>query len=322
MGRMFVRFSAPAAILFTLTLAACSKSDRSSPVAPSSFEATPAASSSSATGATISGTVLAGVGGLAGMRGASVRPQGATLTVSVVGTSINAPVDASGRFTLSNVPSGDPTLAFTGNGIDARLTITGVRAHDQIRITVTVNGNTADLDENDREMENQEAEVEGGVASTNCAANPRTIVVGTTTSTTVNIQNARIRHDGNTLTCAQIQVNDRVEAHGTKSGATLVATDVNVKTDHKVEEQPGSDDGDGENEDEDEPEVKGTVAGAAAGHACPAFTFAIGTTTVTTTATTRFEDTTCARVVNGITVEAKGTRTGPAAITAMKIEKK
>lgn len=92
-----------------------------------------------------------------------------------------------------------------------------------------MNGNAAELDENEHEMENHEAEVEGRVASANCAASPQTIVVGTMTPTTVNIQNARIRHDGNTLTCAQIQVNDRVEAHGTKNGATLVATDVNVK---------------------------------------------------------------------------------------------
>ena len=68
--------------------------------------------------------------------------------------------------------------------------------------------------------------------------------------------------------------------------------------------------------------MKGSVGGAAAGQACPAFTFTVGTTTVTTTVTTKFEDTTCAGVVNGITVEAQGTRTGPTAITATKVEKK
>lgn len=315
---VFVRFCAPVAMALAMSLVACSKSDVKSPVAPFSSASIPAPGGS-VTGATISGTVLTGASGLTGASAMSVRREGATLTVSIVGTSLNAIADASGHFTLSNVPSGDLTLAFTGNGIDARITITGVHANDQIRITVTVNGNTAELDENEHEKENHEAEVEGRVASTNCAANPQTIVVGTMTPTTVNIQNARIRHDGNTLTCAQIQVNDRVEAHGTKNGATLVATDVNVKTDHRVEDQPGHDDDD--DDDENEAEVKGTVAGAAAGHACP-FTFTVGTTTVVTTEGTTFKDTTCAKVVNGVTVEAKGTRTGPTTITATRVEKK
>lgn len=320
MGRIVVRFSAPIAIGFVMALVACSRSDVNSPIVPSSLVSTPA-SGGSVTGATISGTVLAGVSGRTGVSTASVRPEGATLMVSIVGTSINTTVDASGRFTFQNVPSGDLTLTFTGNGIDARITISGVHANDQIRITVTVNGNAADLDESEHETENHEAEVEGRVTSTSCAANPQTIVVGTMTPMTVNIQNARIRHDGNTLTCAQIQLNDRVEAHGTKDGATLVATDVDVKTDREIEEQPGHNDDD-DDENENEAEVKGTVGGAAAGHGCPAFTFIVGTTTVTTIATTTFKDTTCAKVVNGVTVEVKGTKTGPTAITAMRVEKK
>ena len=250
MGRLVARFSALVAIGFAMVLVACSGSDVNSPVAPSSLLSTPA-SGGSVTGTTISGTVLTGVSGRTGVSAASVRLQGATLTVSIVGTSLSAPVGASGRFTLSNVPSGDLTLAFTGNGIDARITISSVGANDQIRITVIVNGNAADLDENEHEMENHEAEVEGRVASTNCAANPQTIVVGTMTPTTVNVQNARIRHGGNTLTCAQIQVTDRVEAHGTKNGAILVATDVTVKTDRKVEKQPDDDDDDDDDDDGD-----------------------------------------------------------------------
>jgi hypothetical protein len=68
--------------------------------------------------------------------------------------------------------------------------------------------------------------------------------------------------------------------------------------------------------------VKGTVSGAAAGHACPAFTFTVAGVAVTTTASTRFEDTTCAGVVNGISVEVEGTRTAANALTATKVEKK
>lgn len=316
MGRVFVQVCAPLAMVLTMSLAACSKSDLNLPGAPTSAAPNPAPAGSVA-GATISGTVRTSASSLAGTNSVSIRPAGIALMVSIVGTPIKTTVDSSGHFTLSNVPSGDLTLAFTGSGVDARITIAAVHNNDQIRIGVTVNGNAADLDENDHETENNEAEVDGRVASTNCAVNPQTIVVGTMTPTTVNIQNARIRHDGNTLTCAQIQVNDRVEAHGTKNGATLVATDVNVETDHGTQPPPG-----GGDDDDEEAEVKGTVAGAAGGHACPAFTFTVGSMTVTTTAATQFEDTTCAGVINGITVEAEGTRTGPAAITAKKVEKK
>jgi uncharacterized protein DUF5666 len=42
---------------------------------------------------------------------------------------------------------------------------------------------------------------------------------------------------------------------------------------------------------------------------------------VTTTATTKFEDVSCAGVVNGVSVEVKGTRTSATAMTATKVEK-
>jgi hypothetical protein len=240
------------------------------------------------------------------------------MVVSVAGTSISAAIDGSGRFTLQNVPTGNVTLTFTGGG---SVTITGVNVNDQIRITVRVSGGVADLDEDDHDMMNNETEIDGKVASTSCSANPPSIVVGTMTPTTINVQTARIRHGSTTLTCAQIQANDRVEVHGTRSGSTVVATDINVETEHGVEPEPGDDHGnDGGNGGE--AEVSGTVGGAAASHACPAFTFSVGSIAVTTTAATRFEDTSCAGVVNGTSVEVKGTRSGASAITASSIEKK
>ncbi len=188
-----------------------------------------------------------------------------------------------------------------------------VNANDQIRITVRVNGGVADLDENDHDMPNNRVEIDGRAVSTSCSANPASIVVGTMTPTSISVQTARIRHGSTTLTCAHIQASDRVEVHGTRSGSTVVATDVNVDTEHGIEPEPGDDHGnDGGNGDAG---VKGTVAGAAANHACPAFTFSVGSITVTTTAATKFEDTSCAGVVNGTSVEVKGTRSGANAIT-------
>jgi hypothetical protein len=229
------------------------------------------------------------------------------MTITVVGTNLSVAVDGAGRFELRGVPPGDVQLQFTAPSIDARVTISGVGDHDQIRITVNVNGSSAELDENEHQMAGNQTELDGRVASTNCAATQ--ITVGTTTPTVVNLTGARIRHDGSTLTCADIQLNDRVEVHGIKNGTTINATDVNVKTDHGVPPV------------QNEAEVKGIVSGAAPGHACP-FTFMVGSTSVTTSAGTKFENTTCAEVVNGITVEVKGTRTSPTAIAASKVEKK
>src|SRR5262249_51294243 len=161
---------------------ACSKSDTTSLTEPSGSASAPISASA---GTTISGTVLTGT---SSARSAASSPQraGVPATVSIVGTSISATIDGSGRFTLMNIPTGDLTLAFSGNGTDARLTVTGVRMNDRIRITVMVNGNAADLDEDERDMDNDEAEVEGRVTATNCGASPQTIIVGTMSPTTVN----------------------------------------------------------------------------------------------------------------------------------------
>jgi len=245
-----------------------------------------------------------------------------------MGTSISTTVDGSGHFTLQNVPQGDVILVFTSNGISATLSVTGINAADQVRVSVIVNGSVAELDEHQHEGADHRTEVEGRVTAIACTANPPTITIGATMPMIVNIQNARIRHGGTTVTCSQIQVNDRAEAHGMTSGTMLIATDVNVETEHP--HQPGDRDDDGEDHDggnrgpgqNQEADVEGTVSGAAAGHACPAFSFSVGSTAVTTSAATKFEDVSCAGVVNGIRVEVKGARTAANAIAATKVERK
>ena len=383
------KFLVMTVLALALSVTACGKGDPQSPLTPSAS----ASSGGSVTGsASISGTVVSGASSASLQRtGPLAVPMGSPLVVSIVGTSMSVTVDSTGHFTLTNVPAGDITLAFAGSGIDARVTISGVGDHDQIRITVNVHGSSAELDENEHETAGNQTELEGRVASKNCAANQMT--VGTTTPTVVNLMGARIRHDGNTLTCADIQLNDRVEVHGIRNGSTLDATDVNVKTDHgvppvhndvelkgtisllkgpcpsvtftvsstkvatnaatrfgeaactalhdgdkvqvkgtrqpdgivlasRVEKENDDDDDEDENEDENEAEIRGIVSGAASGHACPAFTFTVGSTSVTTSARTKFEDTTCAAVINGISVKVEGARTSPTAIAASKVEKK
>jgi CarboxypepD_reg-like domain/Domain of unknown function (DUF5666) len=312
MCKAFVSVCVPLSIVVALAGAACGKG--STPASPSS-SATGAAPqpAAAATGATIAGTVVSSAGAQ------SVRSMGgATINVSIVGTNISATIDASGTFTLQNVPSGDVTLAFSGNGIDARLTISGVSNHEQIRITVNLQGTTADADETERESEDHRAEIEGKISSITLST--RTFVVGRNMTMLVVPPGTPIHHGSTAIDFSKLAAGERIHAHATKSGTTFTATDVEVQNEHTDLPDPGDDHGhDG---DDNEAEAKGTVSGAATGHACPAFTFSIGSTTVTTNASTKFEDVSCAGVVNGISVEVKGTRTSVTAITATTVEKK
>jgi hypothetical protein len=128
-----------------------------------------------------------------------------------------------------------------------------------------------------------------------------TVTVGATTV---------IRHGHRILTITDIHVGDRVQARGIMNGVTLVATEIKV-------EDIGRDDDD-DSDDDDTAEVRGSVSGLTG--ACPVRAFTVGTTRVTTTSTTVFEDLTCATLVNGATVEIEGTRQADGSIVAAKVE--
>jgi hypothetical protein len=314
---------AAAAIVFA---AACGKNGGSgSPVAPSGSQ--PQAAPAALTGATIAGAVISGAGSPRSINARTASVGGGGITVSILGTSISTTVDSAGHFTLQNVPQGDVTLMFAANGVTASVTVTGVMSADQVRITVTLNGSAAQIDEHQHEGADHQTELEGRVTATACGANPPTITIGVAMPMTVDVRTARIRHGGTALTCAQIQVDDRVEAHGSVSGTMLIATDVNVETEHPQQPGDGNDDGEDDHNNrgpghDQEAEVEGTVSGAPAGHACPAFSFSVGAMAVTTSAATKFEGVSCAAMTNGIRVEVKGTRTAANAIAATKVEKK
>ncbi len=305
MRNVFVSVCVPLVIGVALAGAACGKS--SAPASPSPSSNAAPQPAGSATGATIAGAVVSSSGAQ------SVRPMGGTITVSIVGTTISATIDASGTFTLHNVPSGDVTLSFSGNGVNAHLTISGVSDHEQIHITVNLQGTTADADETERETDDNRVEVEGQISTITPAT--RTLVVGRRQTMLVVPPGTPIRHGSTNIDFAQLAVGERIHAHGTKNGTTITATSVEVQNEHTDVPDPG------DGNDDNEAEVKGAVSGAAAGHACPAFTFSVGTTTVTTNASTKFDDITCAGVVNGVSVEVKGTKTSATAITATRIEK-
>jgi hypothetical protein len=84
-------------------------------------------------GATVAGTVSRTSG----------PPLG--LTVSVDGTSLAAAVEASGRFQIDSVPSGNVQLKFRDASVDATAQLANVAQNEFIEIQVQVNGSSATI---------------------------------------------------------------------------------------------------------------------------------------------------------------------------------
>jgi hypothetical protein len=260
-------------------------------------------------GATISGTV---VGQSASSASGRLRTLGGPLTVTVTGTASSVAVDSTGHFTLQNVPAGHVDLHFVGNGIDAHLALNDVVEHSAITITVVVNGSTAELDNDQREDPDNTVEIEGLVSATSASTltvngkmvtvNPATVIV----------------HGDETLAFASIISGDRVHVKGTPTtvgGLTAILAmkiEVQKVVAPPVVTPPTRDD------DENEAEVKGAVAGKTG--TCPAISFTIGSTSVTTSATTEFKGATCTALANGARVEVKGTKQSNGVVVASRVQ--
>ena len=140
------------------------------------------------------------------------------------------------------------------------------------------------------------------------ANNGDTIVVnGTTIAAGLG---AVIRHGNRTLTLADIAVGDHVQARGAMEGLTLVAVEIKVQDTGNDNEGP----------DPNAADIEGSISGLSAVSGCPVVTFMIGTTKITTSATTTFDDVTCAALTNGATVEVEGTKQLDGSILATAVE--
>jgi hypothetical protein len=229
-----------------------------------------------------------------------------TVTVTVVGTGATTTIDGSGSFTLDNVPAGSVQLHFQGRGADAMLTISGIEASDRISIAVTLNGSNARLDRREnsgRGNDNGKGnDVNGRIDAVDAGA--RSVRVGTTTI--VVPTSALIRHGSRTLAFADLRVGDHIQVKGTRNGSTVTATEVKVE-----------DDGDNEDDDRNDNDLRGAVS--ALSGTCPAVSFVVSGVTVTTSASTKFEDGACSGLRNDVRVEVQGTRTGNT-LAASKVE--
>jgi len=217
--------------------------------------------------------------------------------VTVVGTSITAPVNPNGSFVLTDVPPGDIQLRFTGPGTDALLTVTGVTGGDELRITVKVDGSTALLQNVSRKDKLNKVEIEGTVASGTCAS---FVVNGTTIKTDTATQFSK-------GTCANVVTGAIVEVKGsTQTDGTVRATEV------KFEDSDENDDDD-RDEDGNKVELEGLVTAGG----CSSFT--VKSVVVTTNAMTVFKNGRCAEIAVGARVHVRATRLGAATALAMLV---
>ena len=237
-------------------------------------------------GATINGSITgAALSALSLGGGGFTSLTGPGLMVTVVGTSLTAPVNPNGTFVLTNVPPGDIQLRFTGPGTDALLTVTGVTGGDELRITVKVDGNTALLQNVSRKDKQNKVEIEGTVASGTCAS---FVVNGTTIKTDTATQFSK-------GTCANVVTGAIVEVKGsTQTDGTVRATEV------KFEDKDEDDDDDGD-EDKNKVELEGLVTAGG----CSSFT--VKNVVVTTNATTVFKNGRCAEIAVGARVHVRAT---------------
>jgi hypothetical protein len=254
-----------------LSLVACGSDRATTPTAPSSSAPVPASGT-----ATISGTVTNTT---------------AARTVAIVGTNTSSAIDGAGRFELRSVPSGDVQLQFNGIGLDARGTIAGVSAGQQIRIMVTIAGSVATLDDQERVAEDNRVELTGTISTGACGSFTLNGVTVTTSSATV------FEHGA----CADIRPGRRVEVKGTRQGTgPVTATGIEFK------DEP--------NNNNNEVELEGTISAGACG------SFTLNGVTVTTSSATVFEHGACADLRPGRRVEVKGTRQGTGPVAATRIE--
>ena len=216
------KFLATVSVVVLAALAtACGGSSTSgeglTPTAPSS-PSTPAAT----TGASISGVVT----GLATGSGAGAVGARNAVTVTIVGTNITTTVDASGNFTINNVPPGNVTLSFSGTS--ATVTIQNVGQSGKVKVVIVVSGSTATL-ETLQQTENGKTELEGRISS--FGTTPNTFFVGNVLVTAPGAD--AIRHGDTLVPFANLKVGDRVHVTGTPGGTelapTLAATLVNVQ---------------------------------------------------------------------------------------------
>lgn len=216
------------------------------------------------------------------------------------------PVTAAGQFSVAGKTiTTTATTTFTLNGHTALATdvVVGVRVH--VKATTSGTSIVATSVEIQNTQTTLPMEINGLVSG----------LSGTAASFQFDIGSRHITGDTTTKfdgqkTFSSLSNGSRVEVKGTLQNGSIAASQIHVEA---------ADNGDGSGSDHNnQAEASGTVSAAAG--TCPAIQFMLGTTKVTTTASTEF-DLACTSVINGAKVEVKGTRATDGSITATRVKK-
>lgn len=266
-----------------------------------------------------SSTAMLATSDMLATAGTLAATDSASVTVKVVGTNISTTTDGRGLFTLTGVAPGEVKLEFTGAGGSATISISGVSADDEIRISVTLNGTNARVDSERRNKRydsnrQDQAELKGVVSG----------LTGTCPKVSFTVQNWKVIASETTqfddVRCGDIKNGMVVEVKGSRqSDGSINATKVEGDDDDDDQgEDEDDDDSDRDQRTANQAEVKGAVSGFTG--TCPKVSFTVRTIKVNTFETTRFEDIRCTAIKDGTEVEVTGTRQADGSITATKVE--
>jgi len=186
------------------------------------------------------------------------------------------------------------------------LTMLDIQVGDHVQVRGRMDGNnlvateikvedTGNDDENDH-VEDLKGTVAGISSGSGCPV--RTFTLNTTPATTVKTDASTLFED---VTCAALADGTIVEVEGIRQADGSVLA-------KQIEAEAGPD------------EVEGKISDLAGTGSCPALTFKVGTTSVTTSASTTFSGVTCAALANGAEVEVEGTKQANGSIAAASVK--
>jgi uncharacterized protein DUF5666 len=297
-----------------LTLTACGGSSPTEPTPAGGPAPAPPATS----GATIAGQISTGTAGSAAREGIATTRATPVTSVSVVGTTLTAAADSTGRFTLSGVPAGAATLRFTGPGTDATVAVGEVRAGDTVTLTVAVNGGAAAILDDSRHPSGAPTPINGVVRN----------LTGTVDAFEFTIDGRRIRGDRVTefyghpnMTPARVfeeMNNTRAEVKAWPRDGFWYAERLHVNVDEEVPETPTGP----TTPNDDSASIEGLLT--AMSGARPSLTLTIAGTVVRTSGSTvvqRRGDVQDLSVLQiGMTIHVVGDRRGDGSIDARRLQ--
>jgi hypothetical protein len=266
--------------LAVLTSIACSKSDSSS--SPTGPETT----------ATLTGTVVSGVGPTGGVAPLASPIGLAGVTVHVEPNGASTTTDGTGAFTLARVPMGSVDLSFQRADVHARGNVMVMTA--SLDVTAAIVGSNAVI----TPRGHAGAEIEGLVVSVDAAGSSLVVNDDRLGSVTVTVTTSTvIRHGNAPIALSAVKAGDRVHVKAAQqANGTYAATDVNVQN------QGSSGHGS---------EVTGSVVSVDAIAKSFVVSTGTGNVTVTTTGSTKFTKNgaaaTFSDVAAGLHVDVEGT---------------